>query len=179
VILNIQFLQHHTLKKKQIYDFLNDLNKYANIHILPGNHDGGIGNIIPDNIILHESDGVIINNIGFIHGHRWPKSSLLNCDFLIFGHTHPTIMLTDRLGFKNYEPCWIKTYPLEEGIIKKYNSYNEKIQFIILPAFNPLCGGMAVNKEGMVGPISNILNLNEADVFLLDGSQIGKVKNLS
>jgi metallophosphoesterase superfamily enzyme len=47
-----------------------------------------------------------------------------------------------------------------------------------MPAFNPLCGGIAVNKEPIIGPFEKILNVKNANVYLLDGSSLGKVKDI-
>ena len=47
-----------------------------------------------------------------------------------------------------------------------------------MPAFNQLCGGIAVNREGIAGPIERIMNVDNSEVYLLDGSFLGKVKNI-
>ena len=49
---------------------------------------------------------------------------------------------------------------------------------IVMPAFNPLCGGIAVNREGVMGPMGKILDVSQAEVYLLDGSLLGKVKDV-
>lgn len=47
-----------------------------------------------------------------------------------------------------------------------------------MPAFNPLCGGIAANQEGITGPIGKIMDVKNAEVYLLDGSALGKVKDI-
>ena len=47
-----------------------------------------------------------------------------------------------------------------------------------MPAFNKLCGGVAVNVEGILGPLGKIIDVDKSDVFLIDGSSLGKVVNL-
>jgi len=49
---------------------------------------------------------------------------------------------------------------------------------LVMPAFNPLCGGIAVNKEGIMGPIGKIMDIKNAQVYLLDGSSLGRVKDI-
>jgi len=146
--------------------------------VVPGNHDGSIMHFIPDDIILHSSGGYIMDGIGFVHGHRWPKKSVMDADFLFCGHSHPTVMLSDRLKYQNFEPCWVKTSLLIEETKKRYDQFNPNVTVLVFPAFNLLCGGSAVNKDGLVGPLKNILDLENAELFLLDGTDIGKVKRI-
>jgi putative SbcD/Mre11-related phosphoesterase len=166
------------LEKKELYEFIQGLQSYGEVHIIPGNHDGAIQHYLPPSVHLHSSQGILIENIGFFHGHRWPHPSLLTAEHLIFGHSHPTIMLSDRLGYQSYEPCWIKTGLITQSTKKKYPSFNKDITIVILPAFNTLCGGIAINKDGLVGPMKSIVDIKNARVFLLDGSDLGSVQHI-
>lgn len=166
------------LEKKDLYIFLEGLADFATVHIIPGNHDGSITHFIPDDIILHSSGGYMVDGIGFVHGHRWPKKSLMNAEFLFCGHSHPTVMLSDRLKYQNFEPCWVKTSLLKENTKKRYDSFNLDLKVLVFPAFNLLCGGSAVNKDGLVGPLKKIIDLPNAEIFLLDGTDLGKVKQI-
>jgi len=166
------------LEIKDVQNFLKEVQKLGIIHIIPGNHDGNIDRLTPEKMNIYSSEGFIIDNIGFIHGHRWPSTDLMNCDQIIIGHTHPTIMLTDRLEYKTFEPCWIKGKILKEKLIEKYpNSKNPEI--LVIPAFNPLCGGIAANKDGINGPVGKIIDINNSQIFLLDGTSLGKVINIT
>ena len=164
-------------ERKDVKNFLEAIQAYGVIHILPGNHDGNIKKISPKDILIHPSDGVILGNIGFVHGHRWPNKEIMLCEQIIIGHTHPTIMLTDRLGYKTFEPCWLKGKTIEDKLKERYPDSAE-VQILVMPAFNPLCGGIAVNKEGIMGPIGKIMDIKNAQVYLLDGSSLGRVKDI-
>ena len=164
-------------ERKDVEDFLKKIKKFSRIHIIPGNHDGNIKKIVPKDITIHPSDGVIIGNIGLFHGHRWPKEEVVRCKKIVMGHTHPTIMLTDRMNFKTYEPCWIKTKLILEKINEKYSIVRSPDLFV-MPAFNPLCGGIAINKEGIVGPFSKVIDIQNSQIYLLDGTLLGKVKDI-
>jgi putative SbcD/Mre11-related phosphoesterase len=162
-------------ERKDVKNFLNTLSSYGNVHIVPGNHDGNIGKISPQEIIIHPSDGFKIENIGFVHGHRWPKNDVMECDQLILSHTHPTIMFTDRLGHKTFESCWIKGSILKEKLVEKYpNATCSSV--LVIPSFNPLCGGIAANQEGIAGPIGKLIDIENAQIYLIDGTSLGKVK---
>jgi len=162
-------------ERRDVKVFLERISQYANVHIIPGNHDGNIHKLTTEEIIIHPSDGFIFKKIGFIHGHRWPNDELMDCDQIIMAHTHPTIMISDRREFKTYEPCWIKAKFLKEKFEKRY-SKPPISNILIVPAFNPLCGGMAVNKNGISGPLGKIIDTQNSEVYLLDGTLLGLVK---
>jgi len=161
-------------EKKDVSDFLEDLISFCEVNIIPGNHDGNIKKIAPNDVIIHSSKGYIYKKIGLIHGHTIPTKELMLSDYLILAHTHPSIMLEDRLGYRYFESCWLKGEINNINLYKRSNS----IKFIVLPAFNPFCGGIAINIEGFIGPFNKIIETNECEVFLLDGSYLGKIKDL-
>ena len=164
-------------ERRDVKNFLELIKKYGTIHIVPGNHDGFIKKLSPKEIIIHPSDGLKFENIGFLHGHRWPSEEIMQCKQIITAHTHPTIMFTDRQGYKTYESCWIKGWFLKDKLNEKYpNSTHSEI--LIMPAFNPLCGGMAANQDGITGPIGKIIDIQNAEIYLIDGTSLGKVKNI-
>ena len=164
-------------ERKDVRNFLETIQTYGIIHIIPGNHDGNIQKISPPDIIIHPSDGFVLENLGFVHGHRWPSEEIMRCKQLIIGHTHPTVMFTDRLGYKAFEPCWIKGKFIEDKLKEKYPDSTDS-EILVMPAFNPLCGGISANREGITGPIGKIIDVKNAEVYLLDGSALGKVKDI-
>jgi putative SbcD/Mre11-related phosphoesterase len=165
-------------ERKDVKNFLEEIKSYGIIHIVPGNHDGNIQKISPNHTIIHPSDGFIIENIGFVHGHRWPAKEIMNCKQILMGHTHPNIMFTDRLGYKTFEPCWIKGNFDYKKLKEKYPDSTDP-QILVMPAFNSLCGGIAANKEGITGPIGKIIEIENAQIFLIDGTHLGKIKDIS
>ena len=165
-------------ERTDIKRFFTEIQPFGKIHVVPGNHDGNISKFLLPDICLYHSDGFVIEDIGFVHGHRWPSEDVMKSGYIITGHTHPNIMLTDRLGYKTFESCWIRGKCIKTILKEKYpNSHNPNI--IIMPAFNPYCGGIAVNKEPIIGPFNKIMNVNESEVYLLDGSLLGKVKDIN
>jgi putative SbcD/Mre11-related phosphoesterase len=165
-------------ERKDVRNFLHTIKEYGTIHIVPGNHDGFINKLSPGEIVIHPSDGFQIENLGFIHGHRWPSEEIMQCEQVIMAHTHPTIMITDRLDHRTFEPCWLKGKFIKKSLKEKFpNSKNPIV--LVVPAFNPLCGGIAVNKDGITGPLKNIIDIKNIETYLLDGAFIGCVKDIS
>jgi len=164
-------------ERKDVRIFLETIQSFGIIHILPGNHDGNISKLSPENIIIHPSKGHVVENMGFTHGHRWPSDEIIQCDQVIIAHTHPVIQLTDRLGYKTFEPCWLKTKTINDKLKEKYPDATD-LEILVMPAFNPLCGGIAANTQGITGPIGKIMDIGNAQTYLLDGSSLGKIKDI-
>ena len=164
-------------ERKDVKRFLDSIQSYGTIHIIPGNHDGNISKLVPENILIHPSSGFVFENIGFVHGHRWPQAEIMQCPQIVIGHTHPTIMLTDRLGHRTFEPCWLRGYFIEDKVKEKYPS-SKNPEIIVMPAFNPLCGGAAANKDGLAGPLCRVMDVKNAQAYLLDGTLLGRVNDI-
>jgi putative SbcD/Mre11-related phosphoesterase len=164
-------------ERTDVNRFLNTIQTYGTLHVLPGNHDGNIDRLLPPTIKLHPSDGFVFEGIGFTHGHRRPNKEVMQCEQVIIGHTHPTVMLTDRLGYRTFEQCWLRSAPHSDKLIEKYPT-SPTSQILVMPAFNPLCGGIAVNRDPLLGPFGSLIDVDNAEIYLLDGSSLGKVKDL-
>jgi metallophosphoesterase superfamily enzyme len=51
---------------------------------------------------------------------------------------------------------------------------------VIVPAFNDLCGGLPLNepREDERGPILTLGEMDDARIFLLDGTNLGKLRHI-
>jgi hypothetical protein len=170
---------------REIPEFLKALSKKIEIDICLGNHDTYLKEILPENIKLHGTKGFRIGRFGFNHGHTWPSRELLMCDYLIIAHTHPTVQFTDKFGYRIVEPVWIKSRINKEKIRKRYKlKKTGRLEIIIMPAFNQLLGGTPINvrrkKNELLGPLlkNNFLDIKNAELYLLDGTYLGNLKNI-
>jgi len=167
---------------EELERFVRDLP--VRVRIIKGNHDVGLSSIIhAENTSFGNVRGEIVGKVGFFHGHTWPRKELLQCRYLVLGHSHPVILLVDRLGVQTRLPCFIEAMPKWEEVEKRYPSelegYNEKLRVIILPSFNELFGGTAFNVEVPLGPLAkNCLDIPNSKVILLDGTVVGRVKDV-
>lgn len=178
--------------------------KVREIRILRGNHDGRIDLLIPKDIKIYPSSGASVDDsVGLFHGHAWPNPRLLGCRFLITAHTHPTVSIRTSFGFRIVRRVWIKTTCNGEELAKlwlrrqglkpredvatffrhRFNvSPRKRIELFLVPAFNEILGGVAVNKKpsGLIGPIfrSGTVNVENAELYLLDGTFLGAIKRL-
>ncbi|MFP4142203.1 MAG: metallophosphoesterase [Thermoplasmata archaeon] len=136
------------------------------IHLVKGNHDGGIEEYLPSDVKVHGSRGAVINGVGFFHGHAIPREEVISTGNIVVAHCHPAVTLRDTLDNKKKKECWIKLnfqYKGEEG------------KAIIMPHLNHLLGGISVNEEGYLGPFLKNAELSEEKVYLLDGTNLGPI----
>ncbi|MFH0830428.1 MAG: metallophosphoesterase, partial [Candidatus Aenigmatarchaeota archaeon] len=56
-------------------EFLQRLKRKVKIDIIKGNHDGGIEDIAPAGVKVHEPSGFLLDDILLAHGQAWPESA--------------------------------------------------------------------------------------------------------
>lgn len=150
------------------------------IHVTPGNHDGKLKDLIPKWVDFYSSKGFVYDVVGFFHGHTWPSKEVMYCPKVIMAHEHPTIQFVETLGGVDYRQCWVKAN-LNQKIANKYYP-DSKSEIVIIPAFNDLCGGTALNDQEskFLSPIltNKLVDMDKADIYLLDGTYLGKLEDL-
>ena len=164
--------------------FLDRLSSTADIHICRGNHDTHLEKVLSNKVILHPSGGFRMDDYFFFHGHEWPSEGFLECKTLILGHIHPVFEFKDKLDYKVRKPVWLKLKIKKKIFFEKYRlNRSGDIEMILAPSFNGLLGGYPINRPeemGMISPIlrSDAIDLNQAEVYLLDGTYLGELKEL-
>ncbi|MDO8340146.1 MAG: hypothetical protein Q7T16_05830 [Candidatus Burarchaeum sp.] len=146
--------------------------------IVKGNHDGGIERHVHD-ACIEQQGGLRVGTVAIFHGNSWPAEELLKgAKTLVVAHMHPCV----ELGGKR-QACWLagKLSEKAKGKVPNWRSLN----VIVMPAFSQLVGCMAVNGKKMAGLRSGgpllrheMFKLDEAQVYLLDGTCVGSVKDL-
>jgi putative SbcD/Mre11-related phosphoesterase len=174
------------------------------IKIVQGNHDGNLEPLVPRNVKFISAKGTMLSgNIGVFHGHAWPSIELLKSNYMVMGHLHPVITLKDSYGFRTIKQVWIKTEcdlkKLGLSLIKYLGKRssdqinlitkerNRMIKLIIMPSFNKILGGQPINIKNRYdenlyfGPIlrSKSIIMDEAEIYLLDGTLLGKLDDLA
>ena len=145
---------------------------------------------------------------GLLHGHAWPSPAILGCETVILGHLHPAVTLRDSLGYRLTKPAWVMAScdakKLLRGTLKAAgvrgkgdpeklleDDFHVKLKIsrcVFVPPFNDFLGGRPVNSKRMedthagegLGPLlrSGAVDMNSAEVHLLDGTYLGRVKQL-
>lgn len=167
---------------REIPEFLQYFADKVKVEIVYGNHDANLEYITPKKIKFWPSSGIAIGNVALFHGHAWPSFRLLGCDYLVFSHIHPTISITDFFGMKHRDACWvmadIKVDEVRENYEIKKFKFNENAKVVIMPAFNPLLGGISLNDKIISEAFMKCVDVPEGEVYMIDGTNIGKLKNI-
>lgn len=175
---------------REIPGFLQSLGSKLDIDLVPGNHDSGFKDLIPKNVRLHSSRGFASNECYFLHGHTWPPSEFLKKKYVFVGHEHPQIEFRDSLGYRFFEPVWVRVKLDRNKLKKKYTLPRNLPELIILPRFNRLSGGISMNRPVSdidkahkpyhtgIGTLVRSSKLRSARIYLLDGTFLGKLCSL-
>ena len=155
----------------------------ARVAIVPGNHDGDIGEVAPDAEIA-PSSGMRIGDVALCHGHAWPDEGIMGAKELLMGHTHPCVEIADELGGKRVERAWLLAKADAGRLREKYAGANPEIRLVLVPAFNPLVGGIPLNrmKDGAPkGPLlrGGMFKFGDGQIHLLNGIGLGRLSALS
>jgi len=159
------------------------LDLFSSVDVVPGNHDGGIKTLLPPKVKLHPSDGAVLGDgggrIGVSHGHAWPSAEVISTGNMVIGHSHFTYEMRDKLGTRSRESVWLfgkydrRTLLARAGYRKGGRGRGK---LIVMPPFNRMVGGEPINRGRALGfgPVlsSGAINLDDADIFLLDGTRV-------
>ncbi|HLD56991.1 MAG TPA: metallophosphoesterase [archaeon] len=165
---------------REVPEFFNYFSNKIETHIVLGNHDSEIGALV-ENVKIHDTPGFKLEDVYIAHGHANIKKEFLKCKYLILSHTHPLIEIRDKLGYRFVQLVWVRAVFDKKKVQKKYGKVSSMPEIILMPAFNPLSGGVAINskeKDAFTGPLTKLINKKQAEVFFLDGTCLGKLKDL-
>ena len=158
-------------------------NYFSNIKIsvIKGNHDGNIEKLVPKGVDVYDTKGFVYKNLFFTHGQAWPTASALDAEYLFMGHIHPLVEFwTDNV--RTTEHCWVRCKINKKIFEKKYGKTCKLKEAIIVPTFSHLTGGVAFNSKTFKpnDPMirSKAIDLKTAEIYLLDGTYLGNMKNL-
>lgn len=194
-------------EEREIPHFIARLGHLVDVEIVPGNHDGGLKGVTPDlhgmsrsaarhaadpysqgksgilvDAEVYPSEGVGISGVWLSHGHAWPGKDFVNSEYVVVAHVHPSVEFINRLGYRWVEQVWIKARLKKSLVDKKFGKTKKLPEMILMPAFNSWAGTRPLNrkraKEAYTGPLVKCADLPNAKVYLLDGTFLGKLKDL-
>lgn len=157
----------------------------ARVDLVPGNHDADLEWLGVEGVQMHPATGIKVDDVALTHGHVWPGEDIMDAKVLVTSHNHPMLGLRDELGKLHKEPCWVRG-PFKRAARERYPNLPKGAQFVIMPAFNELLGGHAINalpkageKEG-IGPMlrNRLFDMDRARLWTLDGIEMGTIRSL-
>lgn len=176
-------------EEREIPAFFRRLVDLVDVEVTPGNHDGGIEKLLPEDVKIHPSSGFMLGNTWLCHGHAWPDKSFLNAKQVVIGHNHAGMEFRDKLGFRWIEPAWVRTEFDKRGLKGHYKDMPEKKvpEVVLIPVFNEFAGFIAMNgpiseiekhfSEGL-GPLFRVAKKDKARIYMLDGTFLGRLDSL-
>ena len=149
--------------------FFEKLNS-LDIILIPGNHDANITRLIPENVTLISSKGMIIDDVLLTHGHTMPTKNYSNVNNIIMGHIHPVYF--DKNSLLNGERIWIS---IKTDKSKIFAFTKGKINITIVPSFNPYFYATEKRyyKKSISPIVEKIKDSAIAKIATLDGTIIG------
>ena len=165
-----------------IFDFFSTLvSDGLQVEVIAGNHDVGIAPSLPREVAWTGSNGAVRGGIGVFHGHCWPSIAVLNTPVLVVGHLHPGVRLAATAEEQRVKlRCWVRARrqrPVEEGRGGPRRRAIKSEEIVVLPAFNPITGTEALNRErparGRSFLFHRFLSDSELRAYLLDGTDLG------
>ena len=150
--------------------FFEKIKAKCDVILIPGNHDANIQRLVPEDVSLISSSGMVEDNILFTHGHTMPSENFAHVKKIIMGHIHPVFFQEESIV--NGQRVWISIKADKEQI---FPSESGEIEIIIVPSFNKYF--YATNKKKYKKSISPIIEklkkISSARIITLDGTIIG------
>lgn len=152
---------------------------FPEIDVVRGNHDVGIEDMFFTGVHIHPATGFSLGDVGFVHGHIWPSNAVMSMRTLVMAHNHPAVLFRDGVGHTTTERCWLRCGFKKEAH-SRYPELPEEV--VVVPSLNRSLQGSPVNLIGgrQIGPLfgKGMIDLENAQAYLLDGIHLGPVKSL-
>jgi len=156
--------------------FFKKIREKCDMILIPGNHDANIQKLVPGNITMISSTGMVEENILLTHGHTLPSENFSHVDKIIMGHLHPVFFQEGSII--NGQRVWVSIKTDKENI---FPNKTGEIEITIVPSFNKYFYATHRKQyKKSISPIINKLdNISKAKIITLDGTIIGNESNIN
>ena len=150
--------------------FFQKIKEKCDVVLVPGNHDANIQKLIPNNISMISSTGMVEGNTLLTHGHTMPSENFSHVDKIIMGHLHPVFFQEDSII--NGQRVWVSIKVNKEEI---FPNKSGELEIIVMPSFNRYFYATHRKKyKKSISPIiDRIKTITSAKIVTLDGVIIG------
>jgi putative SbcD/Mre11-related phosphoesterase len=163
---------------QKIPRFFKLLSEITDIYFVPGNHDSNIRFLMPENINVMSSKGMVLDDTLLVHGHTMPTTARSYIKKIVMGHIHPVFLRHNSVI--NGQRVWIYLKIIKEAI---FPGSQGTLDLVVLPAFNRYL--YAINERRYTKSISPIIDkaiksnaVQQALIVSLDGSIVGDIETL-
>ena len=161
-----------------IPQFLKFLSEITDIYLIPGNHDSNIRFLMPENINVMSTKGMVLDDTLLVHGHTMPTIAKANIKRIVMGHIHPVFQSHNSVI--NGQRVWIYLKIIKEAI---FPGTQGDLDIVIVPAFNRYL--YAINERNYSKSISPIIAkaiksnaVQQSMLVSLDGSIVGDMETV-
>jgi uncharacterized protein len=117
--------------------FFSKLSKKCSVSVVPGNHDGGLSHLLPENVILEDINGKLIEDTLILHGHTRPLIKFKDCKRLIIGHVHP--IFQKKGSPLSGQSVWAFLKISKKDVFREIldqDEANSLLEVVVMPSFN-------------------------------------------
>lgn len=156
--------------------FFKEIRKRCDVILIPGNHDANIERLVPDNISMISSTGMVEENVLLTHGHTMPSENFSHVDKIIMGHLHPIFFQEESVI--NGQRVWVSIKTKKEKI---FPNKSGELEITIVPSFNRYfyATHRTKHKKSISPIIDRIDSISDARIITLDGTIIGNESIIS
>ena len=158
------------LEWKDIPYFFEEIKNSLEVILVPGNHDSHIDRLIPNDVTVISSKGMILDDVLLTHGHTMPSKNYSSVNNIIMGHIHPVYF--DKNSLLNGERSWIS---IKSDKSKIFPDTKGNLNITIVPSFNPYFYATEKKyyKKSISPIVEKIKDSTTAKILTLDGTIIG------
>jgi metallophosphoesterase superfamily enzyme len=165
-------------EKNEIPQVLKKIRNLTQFRLTIGNHDSGIEKYLLKDEQL-PTNGVVIDGVGYMHGHAIPAPELSG-KLILCGHHHPVVNLYDEVGcLLRKIPCYL--FAEIDGTAIDLPKVTTTTRVLLVPAFCEFAGGLDVRliPGKNISPLAGAIKTNTIEVFLKDGTYINNWDGLT
>jgi putative SbcD/Mre11-related phosphoesterase len=150
--------------------FFEKIKEKCRIILIPGNHDANIHRLVPQDVSMIGTIGMVEENILLTHGHAMPPESFSHVDRIIMGHVHPVFFQDESI--LNGQRVWISLKTQKQNI---FPNRTGEIEITVVPSFNRyFYATHRIKHKKSISPIiEKIKNVASAKIITLEGAIIG------
>ena len=146
-----------------------EITKKINTILIPGNHDGNIQHLLPDNVKVTSSSGIVLGDTLLTHGHTLPSENLSHINKIVMGHVHPVFFKEGSV--LDGQRVWVS---LKAEKNRLFPSLKGELEILIMPTFNKYFYASRKKYKKSISPIlEHIKDFKSAKIVTLDGAIIG------
>jgi uncharacterized protein len=110
--------------------FLKKLSAISQVYVIPGNHDGNIRHLVPGDVNVISSKGMVLEDTLLVHGHSMPSDIRAGIRRIIMGHLHPIFLKEGSVI--NGERVWIHLQARKQSLFAD----DGLLDLVVVPSFN-------------------------------------------